>query len=129
MVSLPNAKKDYGVMAWPQKRPKSHMPDLMVMVGFFDVLSFACSTRLLSLVLARTGDEEMITDSKVDGANVGPTWAGCCRPQMGPMLAAWTLLSGILRYGIPVYKSSLTNYCYQHTVDNEYVHLSELIIW
>ena len=29
---------------------------------------------------------------------VGPTWAppGSCRPQMGPMLAPWTLLSGKL---------------------------------
>ena len=29
---------------------------------------------------------------------VGPTWSppGSCRPQMGPMLAPWTLLSGIL---------------------------------
>ena len=29
---------------------------------------------------------------------MGPTWGppGSCRPQMGPMLAPWTLLSGIL---------------------------------
>ena len=29
---------------------------------------------------------------------IGPTWGppGSCRPQMGPMLAPWTLLSGIL---------------------------------
>ena len=31
-------------------------------------------------------------DSKDHGANMGPTWV--CRPQMGPMLAPWTLLSG-----------------------------------
>ena len=31
-----------------------------------------------------------IPDIKVHGANVGP-----CRPQVGPMLATWTLLSGI----------------------------------
>ena len=31
-------------------------------------------------------------DSKVHGANMGPP--GSCRPQMGPMLAPWTLLSG-----------------------------------
>ena len=31
-------------------------------------------------------------DSKVNGANRGPP--GSCRPQMGPMLAPWTLLSG-----------------------------------
>ena len=39
---------------------------------------------------------EIIPDSKVRG----PTWSppGSCRPQMGPKLAPWTLLSGILRY-------------------------------
>ena len=31
-------------------------------------------------------------DSKVHGANMGPY--GSCRPQMGPMLAPWTFLSG-----------------------------------
>ena len=31
-------------------------------------------------------------DSKVHGANMGPP--GSCRPQMGPILAPWTLLSG-----------------------------------
>ena len=32
---------------------------------------------------------------------MGPTWGpyGSCRPQMGPMLAPWTLLSGLL-YGM-----------------------------
>ena len=35
-----------------------------------------------------------IPDSKVHGANMGPPES--CRPQMGPMLAPWTLLSGIL---------------------------------
>ena len=31
---------------------------------------------------------------------VGPTWgpSGSCRPQMGPMLAPWTLLSGLFCY-------------------------------
>ena len=32
-----------------------------------------------------------IPDSKVHGANMGPP--GSCRPQIGPMLAPWTLLS------------------------------------
>ena len=29
---------------------------------------------------------------------MGPTWGppGSCQPQMGPMLAPWTLLSGII---------------------------------
>ena len=31
---------------------------------------------------------------------IGPTWdpSGSCRPQMGPMLAPWTLLSGLLSH-------------------------------
>ena len=33
------------------------------------------------------------------GKFMGPSWVppGSCRPQMGPMLAPWTLLSGIVR--------------------------------
>ena len=38
-----------------------------------------------------------IPDSKVHRANMGPTWGppGSCRPQMGPMLAPWTLQTGM----------------------------------
>ena len=59
-----------------------------------------------------------ITDNK--GANMGPP--GSCRPEMGPMLAPWTLLSGLLhalarqshyafifsrtKYGIEIYGST-----------------------
>ena len=39
-------------------------------------------------------DHSRYPDSKVHGANMGPTWAGSCRPQMGPILAPWILLSG-----------------------------------
>ena len=35
-----------------------------------------------------------VPDSKVHGANIGPTWA--LSAQMGPMLAPWTLLSGVV---------------------------------
>ena len=45
---------------------------------------------------------------------MGPTWGppGSCRPQMGPMLAPWTLLSGqcpifyikLSRYRVPIIK-------------------------
>ena len=38
---------------------------------------------------------------------MGPTWGppGSCRPQMGPMLAPWTLLSGILPVqGFPLWR-------------------------
>ena len=36
---------------------------------------------------------------------IGPTWGppGSCRPQMGPMLASWTLLSGNQRHPYGVY--------------------------
>ena len=38
----------------------------------------------------------------------GPTWSppGSCRPQMGPMLAPWTLLSGIPMFPFPSCSSS-----------------------
>ena len=36
-----------------------------------------------------------IPDSKVHGANIGPSCSGSCRPQMGPVLAPRTLLAGI----------------------------------
>ena len=35
--------------------------------------------------------------NKIHGANMGPP--GSCRPQMAPMLAPWTLLSGRVRRG------------------------------
>ena len=39
---------------------------------------------------------------------MGPTWGppGSCRPQMGPMLAPWTLLSGIMRKSLHVKTAS-----------------------
>ena len=40
----------------------------------------------------QTFDTANNPDSKVHGANMGPP--GSCRPQMGPMLAPWTLLTG-----------------------------------
>ena len=44
------------------------------------------------------GGRRIISDSKVHGANMWPTWV-LCQPQMGPMLVPWTLLSGILPDG------------------------------
>ena len=40
---------------------------------------------------------------------MGPTWGppGSCRPQMGPMLAPWTLLSGLVSYANPKNVQSL----------------------
>ena len=46
---------------------------------------------------------------------MGPTWGppGTCRPQMGPMLAPWTLLSGTFSSGLndPVIMWSLRYVC------------------
>ena len=42
-----------------------------------------------------TTDSVDFPDSKVHGANMGPP--GSCRPQVGPLLAPWTLLSGFFR--------------------------------
>ena len=39
-----------------------------------------------------------VPDSKVHGANMGPIWGR--RTQVGPMLAPWTLLSGVVLYGV-----------------------------
>ena len=41
---------------------------------------------------------EAVPDIKVHEANMGPP--GSCRPQMGPMLAPWTLLSGVVAWRI-----------------------------
>ena len=56
-------------------------------------------------------------DSKVHGANMGPTWGlpGSCRPQMGPVLAPWTLLSG---YG---WRSRVISKCLMGIFYKEYV--------
>ena len=50
---------------------------------------------------------------------MGPTWGppGSCRPQMGPMLAPWTLLSGkwylaIRSHSRMVYRQQLTGYAH-----------------
>ena len=47
------------------------------------------STSLSALISVGT-----VPDNKVHGANMGPTWV--LSAQMGPMLATWTLLSGVL---------------------------------
>ena len=41
---------------------------------------------------------------------IGPTWGppGSCRPQMGPMLASWTLLSEDIYQTITKHKKTLT---------------------
>ena len=41
-----------------------------------------------------------ILDGKIHGANMGPTWVLSAPDGMGPMLAPWTLLTGMLWYGL-----------------------------
>ena len=40
---------------------------------------------------------------------MGPTWGlyGPCQPQMGPMLAPWTLLSGIIKHSLTLAKGHI----------------------
>ena len=49
---------------------------------------------LLGNAQSQTIVDDTFPDSKVHGANMGPTWA-LSAPD-GPMLAQWTLLSGLL---------------------------------
>ena len=53
----------------------------------------SCMTAMVIISIASKG----IPDSKF----MGPTWGppGSCRPQMGPMLAPWILLSGMIPTG------------------------------
>ena len=46
---------------------------------------------------------------------MGPTWgpSGSCRPQMGPMLAPWTLLSGLLLWWMQEQESLVPGYMCQ----------------
>ena len=53
-------------------------------------LRFKCQWRLFLKVLFTVSQH--YPDSKVHGAIMGPP--GSCRPQVGPMLAPWILLSG-----------------------------------
>ena len=48
-----------------------------------------------------------LPDSKVHGANMGPP--GSCRPQMGPMMAPRTLLSGLPRIQIVWWSNNSRN--------------------
>ena len=52
---------------------------------------------------------------------MGPTWGppGSCRPQMGPTLAPWTLLSGCVHLRCPVYLIHSHNILYHMYVWND----------
>ena len=56
---------------------------------------------------------------------MGPTWGppGSCRPQMGPMLASWTLLSGLI---IPYYLFHVSIIVW---VDGLHIRLDSLTHW
>ena len=51
-----------------------------------------------------------------DSKCMGPTWGppGSCRPQMGPMLAPWTLLSGVMGYGMIQWEYTVHEKNYSH---------------
>ena len=57
------------------------------------------------------GQDRSNPDSKIHGANMGPTWV--LSAQDGPMLAPWTLLSG----GRLNKKDGLTRYGDSHVKD------------
>ena len=64
------------------------------LISLYRIQKFTCLTG--GFVCPRTlgnGICWALPDSKVHGANMGPS--GSCRPQMGPMLAPWILLSGL----------------------------------
>ena len=49
---------------------------------------------------------------------MGPTWGppGSCRPQMGPMLASWTLLSGNIVSDLQIFKFEMTKRFYKSII-------------
>ena len=59
----------------------------------------------------------VIPDTKVHGAHMGPPES--CRLQVGPMLAPWTLLSGILSID-EIVKSNIVR---QNTYQSQYQYL------
>ena len=59
------------------------------------ILTTSAATTLLYIarIMHIVGSHFVVPDSKVHGANMGPP--GSCRPQIVPILAPWTLLSGV----------------------------------
>ena len=62
------------------------------------VLINRTQTNVPTALLSRSGDWFITCKSHITKF-MGPTWCppGSCRPQMGPMWAPWTLLSGCMR--------------------------------
>ena len=60
-------------------------------------INWASNADMIKIIVGYTCPEQL-PDSKVHGANLGPTWvlAAPDGPHVGPMLALWTLLSGML---------------------------------
>ena len=73
---------------------------LLWMVQNF-VLGDNFTTLIAMLSNISNSTNELLLSSKTSqiAKFMGPTWGppGSCRPQMGPMLAPWTLLSGFLQ--------------------------------
>ena len=78
-----------GIHQWPVDSPHKR-PVTQKIFPFDDVIMF---TRIFQCYLTGTGATVCLTQiAKFMGPSRGPP--GSCRPQMGPMLAPWTLLSG-----------------------------------
>ena len=62
-----------------------------------NVLTYIWKSRLTMSWCRLVSVHCTIPDSKVHVAHLGPTWVppGSCRPKVDPILAPWTLLSGI----------------------------------
>ena len=56
---------------------------------------------------------------------IGPTWGppGSCRPQMGPMLAPWTLLSGVIVTPVIAWDKVNLRSDFNLTQNTTYLHL------
>ena len=66
---------------------------------------------------------------------LGPTWCspGSCRPQMGPILAPWILLSGVVYvsviYSKPYSYKLLINSLYLMWISSQIICARSLLIW
>ena len=73
------------------KKPQTFLRDAKRLIGFKRVTINRCMYTL------RTNLVDTILIASHKAKFMGPTWGppGSCRPQMGPMLAPWNLLSGL----------------------------------
>ena len=69
----------------------------LILASVWCWLNAFCCRQLLAVTFAIYA----IPGCKVHGANMGPIWGR--QTQVGPLLAPWTLLSGILIYDYPTF--------------------------